>query len=162
MRRVLERRDHLFGRRLRGSLGKRRDRGVENIDARFDGHHVAHRRQARGAVRMKMQRQRDPRFDFLDHLIGGVRRQQPAHVFQADNLHAHVGEFFGHAQKIVGGVDRTDRVANRAFDELAGFERRLDGGLHVADIVHGIEDAETRRCRCPRRAATNACTISSG
>ena len=45
-------------------------------------------------------------------------------------------------QKVIGGVNRTDRVANRAFDELAGFERRLDGGFHVADIIHRVEDAK--------------------
>ena len=36
----------------------------------------------------------------------------------------------------------TDRVANRSLDELACSERRFDGGLHVPDIIHGIEDAK--------------------
>src|SRR5207237_3818842 len=39
-------------------------------------------------------------------------------------------------------MHRTDRIADGTFDDLARFESRLDARLHVADIVHGIEDAE--------------------
>ena len=91
---------------------------------------------------MQMQRQRDARLDLLDDLVGGVGRQQSAHVFQANDLHAHVGELFRHMQKIIRRMHRTDGVTDRAFDQFAGLETGFDGGLHVAHIVHGIEDAK--------------------
>ena len=39
-------------------------------------------------------------------------------------------------------MHRADRIADRSFDELACFQRRFDGGLHVPNIVHGIKDAK--------------------
>ena len=142
MGRAHQRGDELFRRRLRRALGKRRNRRIENIHTRFDSHHVSHLRQTGRAVRVQMQRQRDARFDFFNDLVGGVGREQPAHVLQANDLHAHVGELFRHTEKIIRRMHRTDGVTDRAFDQLAGLKRRVNGGLHVAHIVHGIEDTE--------------------
>ena len=97
-----------------------------------------------------MQRQRDSRLEFSYQLIGNVRRQQATHVFKANNLHAHGCQLIGHPQKIVDGVDGADRIADRSFNKLACFQRRFDGGLHVPDIVHGIENAENIDARVGR------------
>ncbi len=78
----------------------------------------------------------------LNDFSGGIGCQHTGHVFEANDLHAHVRQLFGHTHKIIRRMYRTDGIADRAFDQLAGFERRLDGGFHVAHIVHGVEDAE--------------------
>ena len=55
---------------------------------------------------------------------------------------AHVLQPLGHVQPVVQVVDRTDGVGHGALGVPVDLQGRLDRGLQVAQVVHGIEDAE--------------------
>ena len=86
--------------------------------------------------------------DRLDEHGGRARLQQPGHVFDGQNVGSPVDDVLGQVHVVFQVVLRARRiadvtgVADGRFDDLAGLLRGVDGDLHVADVVQGIEDPE--------------------
>ncbi|VAT77699.1 Uncharacterised protein [Klebsiella pneumoniae] len=80
--------------------------------------------------------------DFTDQLKGGMRRQNAGHVLDGDGVNAGLQQLFGEVEPGLQGVRRAGGVRKRTLGVGAVTADRLQGGLHVARVVHGIEDAE--------------------
>ena len=133
--------DHLSG-RLRVAEGERHGGGVDDVDAGLDGLEVGHRSQPADVVAVQLDRDLELRLQAADELLGVERREQRRHVLDADGVGAHVDEPVRDVHVVVKGVHRRDRVDDGALEVLAGLLDRRGGGLVVADVVEGVEDAE--------------------
>ncbi len=81
-------------------------------------------------------------FDFADQLKGGAGGENAGHVFNRDGVDAGLQQLFGEVEPGLQGVGRAGGVAQGALGVGAVAAHRLQGGLHVARVVHGVEDAE--------------------
>ena len=84
----------------------------------------------------------DRGFNRFDQFRSGVGREQAGHIFDGHGVATHGFEFFGQGHEMRNVVHRAGGVANRAFGMLAGFFHGFNRDAQVAQIVHGIEDAE--------------------
>jgi len=103
---------------------------------------VAHLRHAAGAVSVKIYGQVNLLLDGSDQVIGILWGYQPGHVLDADGIAAKLRKLHGKIGKLVDGVDGTYGVADSALDVLLHSLGCRDRALHIADVVHGIEDPE--------------------
>ena len=71
-----------------------------------------------------------------------MRRQNAGHVLDGDGVNAGLQQLFGEVEPGLQGVRRAGGVRKRTLGVGAVAADRLQGGLHVARVVHGIEDAE--------------------
>ncbi len=141
--RVLEHFDERLGRVVAGAERHRGDGGVDDVGACLDRLHQRHEGHAGGGVAVDVDLDVAVGFlDALDDVVGGLRLQQCGHVLEGDRFGAHVDELAGELDVALDGVDRGDRVADRALGVLADGLDRLHGAGHVAGVVEGIEDAE--------------------
>ena len=74
--------------------------------------------------------------------IGLERRQESGHVLDADAVRAQVFQSFGLFHKVVQAVHRADRIANRGFHVFVALPDHSDGGLKIANVVQGVENAK--------------------
>ncbi len=81
-------------------------------------------------------------FDFADQLIRRHRRENAGHVLNRDGINAGFQQLFGQVQPGLQRVCRAGGVRERALGVCAVAAHRLQGGFHIARVVHGIEDAE--------------------
>ena len=63
---------------------------------------------------------------------------------------SHVFKLLSEFQPLVGRVYRTDGECHRALRVFAHSQRGTHGGLDVAQIVHGVEDAKDIDAICGR------------
>ena len=141
-RRALERGDERLGSRLGGAIGKRGERGVDNVDARHRSHQVDHVARTAGVVRVQMDGDADGLLEALDKGVGVHRQQQVGHVLDAESVRAHLLELLGELDEVILIVNGRDRVGERSLDLTAVLFRGLDGLLQVAHIVERIENAD--------------------
>ncbi len=80
--------------------------------------------------------------DFTDQLKGGMRGEDAGHVLDGDGVNAGLQQLFGEVEPGLQGVGRAGGIAEGALGVGAVAADRLQGGLHVARVVHGIKDAE--------------------
>ncbi|VGQ13495.1 hypothetical protein SB5387_05403 [Klebsiella variicola] len=80
--------------------------------------------------------------DFADQLKGGMRGEDAGHIFNRNGVDAGLQQLFGEVEPGLQGVGRAGGVAEGALGVGAVAADRLQGGLHVARVVHGVEDAE--------------------
>ena len=71
-----------------------------------------------------------------------VGRQQTRHVLDRQRVAAHGFQFFGHLHEIGNVMHRAGGVADGTLGCLAGLFDRIDGNLQIAQVVHGVENAE--------------------
>src|SRR5713101_2344932 len=71
-----------------------------------------------------------------------LRAQQPGRVLDDDVVGAHVDQSLRERAPKLDAVGWGDCVAQRALHPLLGLERGSDRGLHVAEVVQRVEDAE--------------------
>ena len=82
---------------------------------------------------------------FLDALhdrVGVIGVEKAGHVLKADGVGTHLYELLRLLGVHVWRVDGTDRVADGALGVAARLLDGFDGGLEVAKVVDGVEDAE--------------------
>ena len=91
---------------------------------------------------MEVQGKRNARFESFNNFIGCIGSQQAAHILQTNDLNSQLGQTFSEAQKIIDGVNRADRVADRPLCVFAALADRLDGRFQVTDIVQSVENTE--------------------
>ena len=120
----------------------RGDGGIDAVDAGFNGLQQRHLRHAGGGVAVQVQGDVIALLDFADQLKGGMRRQNAGHVLDGDGVNAGLQQLFGEVEPGLQGVRRAGGVRKRTLGVGAVAADRLQGGLHVARVVHGIEDAE--------------------
>ena len=142
VRRAGEGRHQRFGGRMAVGGAHRGDGGIDAVDAGFNGLQQRHLRHAGGGVAVQMQGDVIAFFDFTDQLKGGVRGEDPRHVLDGDGIDAGLQQLFGEVEPGLQGVGRAGGVAEGALGVGAVAAHRLQSGLHVARVVHGIEDAE--------------------
>ena len=68
--------------------------------------------------------------------------QVTRHVLDGDGVAAHGFHFFCQADKVRYVMHRAGSIAEGAFGVLASLFYRLDGNAQVAQVIHGIENAE--------------------
>jgi len=72
-------------------------------------------------------------FESANQFGGGVRFEQAGHVFDAEDVGAHVFDFFGHGDVVFEGifipffVEDVAGVAHADFGDFAGFHGFLEG-----------------------------------
>ena len=91
---------------------------------------------------MELDRDFHDLLDAFDDRIGVVGVEKAGHVLQADGVGAHFDELLRLLGVHVGRVDGANCVADSPLRVAGGFLDGLDGGLEVAQVVDGIEDAE--------------------
>ncbi|VGP43818.1 hypothetical protein SB01124_04112 [Klebsiella quasipneumoniae subsp. quasipneumoniae] len=116
--------------------------GIDAVDAGFNGLQQGHLRHAGGGVAVQVQGDGKAFFDFADQLKGGAGGENAGHVFNRDGVDAGLQQLFGEVEPGLQGVGRAGGVAQGALGVGAVAADRLQGGLHVARVVHGVEDAE--------------------
>ena len=88
--RVLQRRDDAVQVRLAGHAAHRRDRRVDDVDARVGGAQDAAGVDAAGVVRVEMDRHADFLAQRLHQRVRRVRLAQPGHVLDGQDVRAHL------------------------------------------------------------------------
>ncbi len=131
-----------FGGRVAIGGAHRGDGGIDAVDAGFNGLQQRHLRHAGGGVAVQVQGDVIAFFDFADQLKGGMRGENAGHVLDGDGVDAGLQQLFGEVEPGLQGVRRAGGVAEGALGVGAVAADRLQGGLHVARVVHGIKDAE--------------------
>ena len=131
-----------FGCRMAVGGAHGRNRRIHAVDPGFNGLQQGHLRHAGGGVAVQVQGDVVAFFDFADQLKGGMRRQNAGHVLDGDGVDAGLQQLFGEVEPGLQGVRRAGGVRKRALGVGAVAAHRLQGGLHVARVVHGVEDAE--------------------
>ena len=140
--RALQGRNEGFGRRLRRAGAQRGQAGIHHVHARFDGleqHHVA---RAGGVVRVQDDGQVGFLLQALDKAVRLVGQQQVRHVLDADDVRAHLLDVHGELDEVILVVHGGFGVRHGDFRRAAVLLRRLDGGLHVAQVVQRVEAAD--------------------
>ena len=133
---------------LRGHAGHGVHGRIDCIDAGFAGGEDRGGRNAAGVVGVEMDRQPGLLLQRLDQDACGLGLDQPAHVFEAQNVSAGGGELAGDADIIVERVFRPGRVedvagvADGGLENLSAFQHRVHGDAHVLDPVQAVEHAE--------------------
>ena len=77
-----------------------------------------------------------------DELPCRLRAEQPRRVLDHDLVAAHVHQAFRKRAPQLDVVRGRDRIAERSLHLLLRLEGRRDRGLHVAEVVERIKDAE--------------------
>ena len=148
-RRVLQRHDQ----RRHGRLRRRRaHRGVGDVDgvhARVDGREQRGQLAAGGVVGVQVHGQVEALAQRGHEAATGLRAEKARHVLDREHVRAGVDDLLGEAQVVVervdglGGIQQVRGVAEGHLgDRGAGGQHGVDGGPHLADVVHGVEDAE--------------------
>ena len=119
-----------------------RNRRIHAVDPGFNGLQQRHLRHAGGGVTVQVQGDVVALLDFADQLIRRPRRQDTGHVLDGDGVDAGLQQLFGEVEPGLQGVGRAGGVRKRALGVGAVAADRLQGGFHVARVVHGVEDAE--------------------
>jgi hypothetical protein len=140
--RALEHFLHQQGVRLARAVGERSDGAIEDVHAGGDGRVVGRVGQARRVVAVQGQRNLDLGLDGLHEVIGNGSDQKAGHVLDADRICTHLFQLHGHLHEGFHGVDRRNGVGQRALGVAAEFLGGGDGGLEVAGVVEGVEDAQ--------------------
>ncbi|SXG01793.1 Uncharacterised protein [Klebsiella variicola] len=134
--------DQRLGGRVAVGSAHGRNRRIHAVDPGFNGLQQRHLRHPGGGVAVQVQGDVVAFFDFADQLKGGMRRQNAGHVLDGDGVDAGLQQLFGEVEPGLQGVGRAGGVRKRALGVGAVAADRLQGGLHVARVVHGVEDAE--------------------
>ena len=119
-----------------------RDGGIDAVDAGLDGLQQGHLRHPGGGVTVQVQLHVITFFDFTHQLKGGHGGENARHVFNRNGIDAGFQQLFGQVEPGLQGVSRTGGVGERALGVRAVAAHCLQGGLHIARVVHGVEDAE--------------------
>ena len=129
-----------------GRLGGAQSQGghgaVHHVSAGFDGLQVSHGGLAGGVVGVDLHHQSGTLLDGLDQLVGGIRPQQARHILDADGIGAHIGVDGGFFGESFHRVDGADSIGNGDLSVDALFLGGLEGPVHVADVVQGVEDTD--------------------
>ncbi|VGP39343.1 hypothetical protein SB00094_01725 [Klebsiella variicola subsp. tropica] len=120
----------------------RGDGGIHAVDPGFNGLQQSHLRHPGGGVTVQVQGDVVAFFDFAHQLIRRARREDAGHIFNRNGVDAGFQQLFGEVEPGLQGVGRAGGVRKRALGVGAVAADSLQGGLHVARVVHGIEDAE--------------------
>ena len=75
-------------------------------------------------------------------LMAGIGRQQPRHVLDADRIGAQVFDPPRQIDPQIQGVHRAHGVGQGALGMTTLLAHRTQGGLQIADVVHGVEHPE--------------------
>jgi len=133
--------DHLGG-RLRVAEGKRHGGGVDDVHPALDRLQVCHRSEPADVVTVELDGDFDLGLETADELLGVERAQQGGHVLDADGVGAHVDQLMSDLQVVVERMHGRDRVHHGGLEVLARLFDGRGGGLEVAHVVEGVEDAE--------------------
>jgi len=71
-----------------------------------------------------------------------MRLQQRGHILDADRVATQILQPLGHGDKLLRGMQRAGRVADRSLRMLAGLLDCGDRTLQVANVIQRVEDAE--------------------
>ena len=134
--------DQRLGGRVAVGGAHGRDGGIDAVDAGLDGLQQGHLRHPGGGMSMQVQPDVIALFDFAHQLEGRHRGENAGHVLNRDGIDAGLQQLFGQVEPGLQGVGRTGGVGERALGVGAVAAHRLQGGLHIARVVHGVEDAE--------------------
>ena len=134
--------DQRLGGRVAVGGAHGRDGGIDAVDAGLDGLQQGHLRHPGGGVTVQVQLHVITFFDFTHQLKGGHRGENARHVFNRNGIDAGFQQLFGQVEPGLQGVSRAGGVGERALGVRAVAAHRLQGGLHIARVVHGVEDAE--------------------
>ena len=134
--------DQRLGGRVAVGGAHGRDGGINAVNARLDGLQQGHLRHPGGGMSMQVQAHVIAFFDFADQRKGGPRGENARHVFNRDGVDAGLQQLFSQVKPGLQGVGRTGGVGERPLSVGAVAAHRLQGGFHVARVVHGVEDAE--------------------
>ena len=137
-----QRRHQRLGGRVAVGGAHGRDGGIDTVDAGLDGLQQGHLRHPGGGMSMQVQPDVIALFDFAHQLEGRHRGENAGHVLNRDGIDAGLQQLFGQVEPGLQGVGRTGGVGERALGVGAVAAHRLQGGLHIARVVHGVEDAE--------------------
>ena len=138
---VFEHRHHAGGVGLAGSVGERRNRSVEAVDAGVDCHAVGRSAHSGGLVRVQNHGNFYIGLQSPDDFRRDIRGNQPRHILDHDCGAAHFFELAAHADKALDGVHGAAGVADGSVRLLAEALDRVDGALHVAGVVERVENA---------------------
>ncbi|VVB72330.1 Uncharacterised protein [uncultured archaeon] len=111
---------------------------------------VAHLRHAAGAVSVKIYGEADLLLDLPDQVVGILRGDQSRHILDADGIAAQLCQLNRKQGELLVSVHRAQCIADSALHVLFHFLGCSDRSLHVADVVHGIEDPEDIDAVCGR------------
>ncbi|GAR49657.1 hypothetical protein NGUA13_00119 [Salmonella enterica] len=118
------------------------NRRVHAVNTRLDSLQQGHLRHPGGGVTVHVQTHVVAFFDFADQLIRRHRGENAGHVLDGNRVDAGFQQLFGQVQPGLQRVRRAGGVRERALGVRAVAAHRLQGGFHIARVVHGIEDAE--------------------
>ena len=127
---------------MRCAHGQAGDRRVDHVDTGVDSALQVHSRQSCGGVSVQVDGNLDDLFDFLNQRTDHLGRQQPRHVFDANNIRPHIFQLLGHLHVQFQVVDRADRITDGAFYGFAAFLNGVDRHLDISEIVEGIKDTK--------------------
>lgn len=91
---------------------------------------------------MEMQRQLHRLGQRRKQLGRTSRCQQSGHVLDGNRVATHLFQRHSLLYEVFDGVHRARGVADRALRMLAAADHGLDRGFEIAQVVHGVEDAE--------------------
>jgi len=122
--------------------------GVHDVHSGLDGLQAGHRRHAAGVMGVEVQGDPDGLPELGEQREGVVGRQDAGHVLDADRVGAHLlqgpglRDIVGQVEDLAAQVPLRERVDDGAFEVLAVGPDAGGGGLEVAQVVQGVEDAE--------------------
>ena len=145
---MAQRLDHGAQGGLGGVAAEAVHRAIHRVHARLGRGQNGGAGDARGVVRVEVDRQPDLLFQRADQDFGRGRFQQTRHVFQAQNMRTCVAQLFRHANVVFQVIFRAIRVqniagiANGAFTDFTVLDDRVHGHTHILDPVQRVEHAE--------------------
>ena len=80
--------------------------------------------------------------ELFDQRIGVIGQQQTRHILDADQVRAHAFDILREFYEVFLRMNAGHGVAHRDLGCPAVFFRRLDGGLHVAQVVQRVEGTD--------------------
>ena len=134
--------------RLRGRIGRtvaeRRERAIDYVCARLDGHEVYHVACTGRVMRVDMQLGLRLKFSlyFFYHFIRRERQQQVGHVLHAYVVCAHILKRFGKFYKIFGGMHGASGIRYRRLAHAPPITVFFDGFHRSFEISHIVERIE--------------------
>ena len=99
---------------------------------------------------VELNRDLDRLLESLDQLISVIRLKKSRHVLDADRVCAHLLELLCVVRKVLGGINRTGRIADRRLNMTVFLLGSVYSGLEVAGIVERVEDTDNVDTVCNR------------
>ena len=127
---------------LSGTVGQRRQSGVDDVDAGHGSHQIDHVAGTGGVVGVQVNGNIHGFLQALDQRVSVLGQQQVGHILNADDACAHLLQLLGHVHIVILVVNGGDGVGHSGLNGTAILDGGLDGLLQVAGIVQSVEDTD--------------------